>query len=79
LLLYLNIFLSYIYTTPLKVRKCPCPCSYAGIPKINVPPLEPFVLPQLEIDRDLEAIKVRALVQNIVAYGGSGFVINRLK
>jgi hypothetical protein len=51
----------------------------AGIPKINLPPIEPFVLPALEINRDLEAIKIRALLQNVVAYGGTGFVINRLK
>jgi hypothetical protein len=46
---------------------------------MNVPPLEPFVLPALEINRDRDAIKLRAHLQNIVAYGGSGFVINRLK
>ncbi|GFG36375.1 hypothetical protein Cfor_06094 [Coptotermes formosanus] len=62
----------------------PAPCVHArficaGIPKINVPPIEPFVLPALEINRDLDAIKIRAFIQNAVAYGGSGFVINSLK
>jgi hypothetical protein len=46
---------------------------------MNVPPIEPFVLPAREINRDLDAIKVRVLIQNGVAYGGSGFVINSLK
>ncbi|KDR14110.1 putative beta-carotene-binding protein [Zootermopsis nevadensis] len=50
-----------------------------GIPKLQVPPSDPFVLPTLEIKRDLEAIKVHALLQNIVAYGGNAFVINKLK
>ncbi|KAJ4447895.1 hypothetical protein ANN_09904 [Periplaneta americana] len=50
-----------------------------GIPKLQVPPIDPFVLPALEVNRDREAIKVRALLQNIVAYGGSGFIINKLK
>jgi hypothetical protein len=52
---------------------------FAGIPKLQVPPADPFVLPALEVNRDLEAIKMRALLRNIVAHGGSGFVINRLK
>jgi hypothetical protein len=52
---------------------------FAGIPKLQVPGLDPFMLPALQINRDLEAIKLRALLQNIIAYGGSGFIINRLK
>jgi hypothetical protein len=46
---------------------------------MNVPPVEPFVIPALEVNRDRDAIKLRAHLQNIVAYGGSRFVINRLK
>lgn len=46
---------------------------------MNVPPADPFVLPALEVNRDRDAIKLRAHLQNIVAHGGTGFVINRLK
>jgi hypothetical protein len=50
-----------------------------GIPKLNVPPIEPFRLPELEINRNLQAIQMRAILQNVAAYGASGFIINRLK
>ncbi|PSN37323.1 hypothetical protein C0J52_20874 [Blattella germanica] len=50
-----------------------------GIPKLQVPPIDPFILPALEVTRDQEAIKVRAHLTNIVAYGGKDFVVNRLK
>jgi Haemolymph juvenile hormone binding protein (JHBP). len=46
---------------------------------MNVPPIEPFLLPALEINRNLQAIQIRALLQNIAAYGASGFIINGLK
>ncbi|XP_046988712.1 circadian clock-controlled protein daywake-like [Schistocerca americana] len=50
-----------------------------GIPKMRVPPCEPLVIPALAIDRNLEALKVRADLKNIRIYGGTTFVINKLK
>ncbi|KAJ9599798.1 hypothetical protein L9F63_026352, partial [Diploptera punctata] len=50
-----------------------------GIPKLNIPPLEPFTLPALDVTRDMEAIKVRAHITNIVAHGPGDFILNNLK
>jgi hypothetical protein len=50
-----------------------------GIPKIKVPALEPLYIPQLQINRDLENLKVKANLKEIKVYGGSGFIINKLK
>jgi hypothetical protein len=53
--------------------------TYAGIPKLHVPPIEPFQLPELQIHRNLPGFQGTAILQNIAAYGASGFTINRLK
>nr|CAD7417892.1 unnamed protein product [Timema poppensis] len=49
-----------------------------GIPKMQVPPAEPFVLPALQIDRDLDSLKIKAHLENIQAFGGSAFVVDKL-
>ncbi|CAH0387214.1 unnamed protein product [Bemisia tabaci] len=50
-----------------------------GIPKMKVPPLEPLTIPQLIIDRNLEAIKVKAKLDNVTVFGCSNFDIQKLK
>ncbi|XP_063224814.1 circadian clock-controlled protein daywake-like [Bacillus rossius redtenbacheri] len=50
-----------------------------GIPKMRVPPLEPFVLPMLDVERDTNNLKIRAHLENITASGGSGFIVDKLR
>lgn len=52
---------------------------YLGIPKMKIPGLEPLVIPALEINRNNDALQVKAKLKDIQAFGGTGFVINRLK
>ncbi|XP_024085981.1 circadian clock-controlled protein-like isoform X1 [Cimex lectularius] len=50
-----------------------------GIPKIRVPALEPLQIPELNINRDLPNLKVKANLKDVKVYGASSFKINRLK
>ncbi|XP_067014572.2 circadian clock-controlled protein daywake [Anabrus simplex] len=50
-----------------------------GIPKMHVPPYDPLVIPALDVVRDLEALKVKASMKDITAYGANGFVVDKFK
>lgn len=50
-----------------------------GISQLQIPPLEPLVIPALQIDRDNEALQVSATLKNLKAYGASSFQINKFK
>lgn len=50
-----------------------------GIPEVNVPALDPFVLPKLKLNRTADNLRLRAVIKNIKAYGGSDFKIEKLK
>jgi len=59
------------------------PCNIvvlvAGISRLHVPPADPFVLPQLTVDRDLENLRVHAKIANLRIYGIPHFVVESLK
>lgn len=46
---------------------------------MNVPPADPLIIPYLEVNRNTEALQVKAKLKDIQAYGGTKFVINKLK
>ncbi|VVC36457.1 Haemolymph juvenile hormone binding [Cinara cedri] len=50
-----------------------------GIPKMQIPALEPMVIPMLVVNRNVEALKVKATIKDIRAWGGSKFVLSNLK
>ncbi|KAG8221915.1 hypothetical protein J437_LFUL002474 [Ladona fulva] len=50
-----------------------------GISQMQVPPLEPFVLPVLQVERDNEALQVTAILKNLKVKGASAFQINKLR
>ncbi|XP_015371503.1 PREDICTED: uncharacterized protein LOC107167114 [Diuraphis noxia] len=50
-----------------------------GIPKMQIPALEPMVIPMLVVNRNEDALKVKATIKDVQAWGGSKFVINNLK
>ncbi|KAI8430231.1 hypothetical protein MSG28_000574 [Choristoneura fumiferana] len=51
----------------------------AGIPEVSIPPLEPFVVPTLKLDRTAPNLRLKAVVKNMRALGGGDFRIEKLK
>ncbi|XP_063634652.1 uncharacterized protein LOC134805267 [Cydia splendana] len=50
-----------------------------GIPEVHIPALEPFAVPTLKLDRTQPNLRLKAVVKNIRAVGGSNFVVEKLK
>lgn len=50
-----------------------------GIPKMHLPPGDPMIIPKLVIDRALDAVQIKATLTDIVAIGGSKFIIKDIK
>ncbi|XP_072935642.1 uncharacterized protein [Epargyreus clarus] len=50
-----------------------------GIPEVNIPPIEPFIVPTLKLDRTAPNLRLKAVMKNMKAYGGGNFKIEKLK
>ncbi|XP_017755831.1 PREDICTED: circadian clock-controlled protein-like [Eufriesea mexicana] len=50
-----------------------------GIPSLKLPALDPLFLPSLTVDRNLEALKIKANMSQIRVYGATNFLIDDLK
>uniref|UniRef100_A0A8D8RVK9 Uncharacterized protein n=2 Tax=Cacopsylla melanoneura TaxID=428564 RepID=A0A8D8RVK9_9HEMI len=50
-----------------------------GIREINVPPVEPFAIDKLQVDRNNPNLKLKLILTNMKAYGCSGFQVNKFK
>ncbi|XP_068629038.1 circadian clock-controlled protein daywake-like [Battus philenor] len=50
-----------------------------GIPEVNLPALDPFVVPTLKLNRTAANLRLKAVIKNVKAYGGSNFKIEKLK
>ncbi|CAK1600170.1 unnamed protein product [Parnassius mnemosyne] len=50
-----------------------------GIPELNIPALDPFVVPTLKLDRTASNLRLKAVIKNAKAYGGSNFRIEKVK
>ncbi|XKL60770.1 hypothetical protein PGB90_007827 [Kerria lacca] len=50
-----------------------------GIPKMKIPALEPFVIPNLEVTRKSEALDLKLNIKDLKAWGGSNFIVKNLK
>lgn len=50
-----------------------------GIRELNVPSLEPFNVPTLKLDKTQPNLRLKAVIKNMVAFGGSDFKIEKLK
>lgn len=46
---------------------------------MKLPPLDPLLLPSLTVDRNLEALKVKANMSQIRVYGATNFLVEELK
>ncbi|CAH0722887.1 unnamed protein product, partial [Brenthis ino] len=50
-----------------------------GIPEVNVPALDPFLVPTLKLDRTANNLRLKATIKNMKAYGASSFKIEKIK
>lgn len=50
-----------------------------GVPKLQIPALEPMVIPELQVNRNVESLKLKATITDVKAWGGSKFVLSNLK
>ncbi|XP_017302844.1 uncharacterized protein LOC108253428 [Diaphorina citri] len=50
-----------------------------GIREINVPPVEPFAIDKLQVDRNNNNLKMKLVLTHMKAYGCSTFKINTFK
>ncbi|KAI4499822.1 hypothetical protein M0802_005078 [Mischocyttarus mexicanus] len=50
-----------------------------GLPSLKLPALDPLLLPSLTVDRNLEALKVKANMSQIRVYGATNFLVEDLK
>lgn len=46
---------------------------------MHLPPGDPMIIPKLVIDRALDAVQIKATLTDIVAIGGSKFIIKDIK
>ncbi|XP_076238614.1 circadian clock-controlled protein daywake [Calliopsis andreniformis] len=63
----------------MKQLRAITPYLAKGIPSLKLPALDPLFLPSLTVDRNLEALKIKANMSQIRVHGATNFVINDLK
>lgn len=63
----------------LKQLKAITPYLAKGIPALKLPALDPLFLPSLTVDRNLEALKIKANMSKIRVHGATDFLIDDLK
>jgi hypothetical protein len=62
----------------LKQLEALTPFLAKGIPEMKLPALDPLHLPALAVDRNLEALKIKANMSNIQVFGGSNYLVDDL-
>lgn len=50
-----------------------------GLPEINVPPLEPLLVEQMNMDNDAGAVRIKARFSDILAKGASNYTIKEVR
>lgn len=62
----------------LKTLEALTPHLAKGVPSMKLPALDPLLLPSLTVDRNLEALKIKANMSNIQVFGGSNYLIDAI-
>jgi len=52
---------------------------FLGIPKLKIPPLGPFLLPETNIDRRSDSLDVKATLTQLAIMGVNNVVFSKLK
>ncbi|XP_058803069.1 protein takeout-like isoform X2 [Phymastichus coffea] len=55
------------------------PYLVKGIGELDLPPIEPLVIPELGMENGQGAVRVRALFSNITAFGPGNYSINKVR
>lgn len=50
-----------------------------GLPEISVPPLEPLLVEQMNMDNDAGAVRIKARFADILAKGASNYTIKEVR
>lgn len=52
---------------------------FLGIPKLKIPPLEPFLISEMSIDRRTDSIDVKATMTQLAIMGVNSVMFSKLK
>jgi len=52
---------------------------FLGIPKLKIPPLEPFLIPETSIDRRTNSLDVKATMTQLAIMGVNSVIFSKLK
>ncbi|KAG7200225.1 hypothetical protein KM043_017702 [Ampulex compressa] len=55
------------------------PYLIKGIPDLELPPIEPLIIPELRMENGQGAVRVRAVFSNITAIGGGNYTLNKIR
>ncbi|XP_008544009.1 protein takeout-like [Microplitis demolitor] len=55
------------------------PYLIKGIPELELPPIEPLVIPQLGMENGQGAVRVRALFTNITTLGSGNYTVSKVR
>jgi len=51
------------------------PSSLTGIDELTVPPIEPLVIPKMQMENGHGAVRVRAILSNMTIHGASNYTV----
>lgn len=48
---------------------------FAGIDELTVPPIEPLIIPKMQMENGHGAVRVRAILSNMTIHGASNYTV----
>lgn len=48
---------------------------FSGIEELTVPPIEPLVIPKMQMENGHGAVRVRAILSNMTIHGASNYTV----
>lgn len=48
---------------------------FAGIEELTVPPIEPLLIPKMQMENGHGAVRVRAILSNMTIHGASNYTV----
>ncbi|XP_045471922.1 uncharacterized protein LOC123678764 [Harmonia axyridis] len=61
----------------LKATETVKPFLIKGVPELNVPTIEPLVIPQIELEQGSQALNFKASLRNVTVHGLSSYKLDR--
>lgn len=63
----------------LKATNTVKPFLIKGVPELGIPPIEPFEIPQVSLQQGTQALKFKASLSHIKAYGLSSYKFSKFE